>query len=146
MAASEFLGASLHGVTDIDATGHWEATARTRFGPESSHHLSLYLEGQQDLDASLARAISGDLLTSEPPFAWYDTDGVSSGGEVMLKWSQALSTAVGADMDVKESTLLGVRGSLAYRHPCGCLATVAWAGHRLARRGVDAWLTVDLIP
>lgn len=146
LAASDFVGASLHGVTDIDAVGQWEATARARFGPESSHHLSLYLEGQQDLDARMARAISGDVLSSEPPFAWYDAEGLSSGAEMMLKWSRALSTAVGADMDVKASTLLGVRGSLAYRHPCGCLATVAWAGHRLARRGVDAWLTLDLIP
>jgi len=146
LAASELLGASLHAVTDIDAIGHWEATARTRFGPESSHHLSVYVEGQQDLQARLSRAISGDVFTNEPPFAWYDADGLSSGAEMMLKWSRALSTAVAADMDVKESTLLGVRGSLAYRHPCGCLATVAWAGHRLARGGVDAWLTVDLIP
>ena len=146
LAASDWLGASLHAVTDIDAIGHWQATARTRFGPESSHHLSLYVEGQQDLQARLSRAISGDVFTNEPPFAWYDADGLSSGAEMMLKWSRALSTAVGADMDVKESTLLGVRGSLAYRHPCGCLATVAWAGHRLARGGVDAWLTVDLIP
>lgn len=146
LAASELFGASLHGVTDIDAIGHWEATARTRFGPESSHHLSLYVEGQQDLQARVSRAISGDVFTNEPPFAWYDADGLSSGAELMLKWSRALSTAVGADLDVKESTLLGVRGSLAYRHPCGCLATVAWAGHRLARGGVDAWLTVDLIP
>lgn len=146
LAAGDLLGASLHGVTDIDATEHWEATARARFGPEFSHHLSLYVEGQQDLDARLGRAISGDVLSNEPLLAWYDADGLSSGAELMLKWSQALSTAVGADMDVKESALLGVRGSLAYRHPCGCLATVAWAGHRLARRGVDAWLTVDLIP
>ncbi|HEY6728892.1 MAG TPA: hypothetical protein VI197_33005 [Polyangiaceae bacterium] len=146
LAASDFLGASLHGVTDIDVIGHWEATARTRFGPESSHHLALYVEGQQDLDSRSGRVISGDVLSTEPPFAWYDADGLSSGAEMMLKWSRALSTAVGADMDVKESTLLGVRGSLAYRHPCGCLATVAWAGHRLARRGVDAWLTLDLIP
>jgi hypothetical protein len=106
----------------------------------------VYVEGQQDLDPRLSRAISGDLLSNEPLLAWYDTDGLSSGADVMLKWSQALSSAVGADMDVEESTLLGVRGSLAYRHPCGCLATVAWAGHRLARQGVDAWLTVDLIP
>lgn len=146
LAQSELFGASMHAVSDIDALGHWVATARTRLGPESSHHLELYVEGQQDLDPRLSRAISGDLLSNEPLLAWYDSDGLSSGADVMLKWSQALSSAVGADMDVEESTLLGVRGSLAYRHPCGCLATVAWAGHRLARRGVDAWLTVDLIP
>jgi hypothetical protein len=53
---------------------------------------------------------------------------------------------LGGDYDLEHSELLGVRGSLGYRHPCGCLATVAWAGQRLARDGIDAWFTLDLMP
>lgn len=146
VAQSIRAAASLQAVADMQRSGEWVAIARGRLGAESSHHLTLYVEGQRNLDSRLARIMSGDVLTNTPWLNWYDADGLTSGGDFMLRWSQAVSTAVGGDLDMEHSRLLSVRGSLAYRHPCGCLATVAWAGHRLARDGVDAWLTVDLIP
>lgn len=140
------VAASLQAVAQLERSEGWVAIARGRLGAESSHHLTLYVEGQRNLDARLARMMSGDVLTNTPWLDWYDADGLTSGADFMLRWSQAVSTAVGGDLDMEHSQVLSLRGSLAYRHPCGCLATVAWAGHRLARRGVDAWLTVDLIP
>ena len=152
LAAAEMLGqshyfaAAVDAVTHTDVTDRWALSSRVRIGPEFGHHVSIYAEGQRDIEMRLARLMSGDVLTQEPWLEWYDRAGLSSGAEVMVRVGPSLSGAVGADVDVDREALLGMRGSLAYRHPCGCLAAVAWAGHRIGRRGVDAWLTVDLIP
>jgi hypothetical protein len=37
------------------------------------------------------------------------------------------------DYDLTHDTLLAVRGAVAYRHPCGCLAVTLWGGSRLGR-------------
>ena len=146
LGQSQFFALGAHAVTQMDDSDRWVLSSLVRIGPEFGHHVSIYAEGQRAIDTHLARLMSGDVLTREPWLEWYDRPGLSSGAELMLRFAPALSGAAGADVDVDAETLLGVRGSLAYRHPCGCLATVAWAGHRIGRRGVDAWLTVDLIP
>lgn len=146
LGQGDWYGASLRAASRLDTADAWTTLSQLRLGPEFSHHLTLYAEGRRELDPALARAMTGDLLTNEPRHAWYDAPGLSAGAETMLRLSSTLSSAFGGDYDVERERLLGVRGSLAYRHSCGCLATVAWAGHRLGRRGVDAWLTVDLIP
>ncbi len=146
LAQSEYFASSSEAVIDADHREHWLASTRVRLGPELDHHVTVYAEGQGQIDAMAARFLLGDPFNEQPRLAWYDSSGLSSGAELMLRWSRSVSTAVAADFDVERELLVGARGSLAYRHPCGCLATVAWAGHRIGREGVDAWLTVDLIP
>src|SRR5690606_28473536 len=97
---SEYFAASAEVVTDAERLEGWVAASRVRLGPERSHHLTVYAEGQRELDPGLARAMSGDVLTNEPRLAWYDAPGLSSGGELMLRWSRSLSSALASDFDV----------------------------------------------
>jgi hypothetical protein len=146
LTSSDLIGASLRGGRGLAGGSGWALASRVRIGPEYSHHVMGYAQGERNVDGRLSSFLNFDSLSHSPFESWYDLPGVSAGSEASLRWTSWLSSAFGADYDVEASELLGVRGSLAYRHPCGCLATVAWAGHRLGRRGVDARLTVDLIP
>jgi hypothetical protein len=124
----------------------WVHGGRVRLGPELGLQLTGYLEGQLGVDAADGRWLTDGELASDLVAPWYDASGYTAGGEARVPWTRYVASAVAADFDVEASELLGVRGSVGYRHPCGCFATVAWAGHRIARPGMDAWLTVDLMP
>jgi len=84
--------------------------------------------------------------TEQTSFGWLTGQGDSLGVELSLPVSRALAFSIGGDADARRAELIAVRSAAAYRHPCGCLALSAWAGERTGRRGVDAWLTVDLMP
>ncbi len=134
-------------VATWDAERRQEPTtlARLRLGSIDSLHLSTHAEGRGAVEPVLARWLSQDEL-SAPPLGWLDTSGWSGGGELGVPWTRALATTVGSEHDLRSGRLLAVRGSIGYRHPCGCLAAVAWAGKRVGRGGADAWLSVDLMP
>lgn len=121
-----------------------EAT-RLRVGREDGLHVAGYVEGRWGVSPVLARLLVSDAFAA-PRTGWFDESGFTTGGELGVPWTHWLASAVGGDYDLETRQLLAVRGSLAYRHPCGCLAVVAWAGHRVGRRGVDAWMSVDLAP
>ncbi len=120
-------------------------STRLRLGREDGLHVSGYVEGRYGASPTLARLLVADAFDA-PRTGWFDQGGFSTGGELGVPWTRWLASAVGGDYDIDSRRLLGIRGSLAYRHPCGCLAVVAWAGHRIGRPGVDAWMTVDLAP
>lgn len=124
----------------------WVHSARARLGPELGLQLGAYAEGQYGVAAADGHWLVDEELGNDLGAPWYDTSGYTAGGEVRVPWTRHLASAVATDFDVEQSELLGVRGSVGYRHPCGCFATVAWAGRRISRPGVDAWLTVDLMP
>ncbi len=92
----------------------------------------------------LARAFASGW--DAPWVPWLDRPGMTTGAGLGMPWTRAFATSADADYDASNRTLLGLRGSATYRHPCGCLAVTAWAGHRLGRSGVDSWLTLDLMP
>lgn len=121
-----------------------EAT-RLRLGRQDDLHVTGYVEGRTGASPTLARLLVAGAVEA-PRTGWFDQDGFSTGGALGVPWTRWLASSVGGDYDLRSRRLLGIRGSVAYRHPCGCLAVVAWAGHRLGRRGVDAWITVDLAP
>lgn len=110
-----------------------------------SVNLSSYLEGRCEVDSALARWLSAD--PSFAPWAdWFDREGWTLGGSLAIPWANWLASDFGADYDLSAEALLSVRGAVGYRHPCDCLAAVAWAGQRIGRRGTSAWLMVDLAP
>lgn len=57
---------------------------------------------------------------------------------------------VGGDIDVYSATfkeraqLLDVRGTLRYRHPCGCFRLAVRGGHVVGRQGVDIFASFEL--
>ena len=120
------------------------SSGRARVGRIDGLHLALSADARQGEEPALARLLADDI--APPLMGFFDREGVTTGGELGVPWTRWLASAVAADYDLTRDELLGVRGSLGYRHPCGCLAALAWAGHRLGRDGVDAWLTVDLLP
>jgi hypothetical protein len=121
-----------------------EAT-RLRLGREDRLHVTGYVEGRSGASPTLARLLVADAFDA-PKAGWFDRSGWSTGGELGVPWTDWLASAVAGDYDLETRQLLAIRGSVAYRHPCGCLALVAWAGHRIGRPGVDAWMSVDLAP
>jgi hypothetical protein len=122
------------------------ATAsRARSGREDGVNLSGYVEGRLGVAPTLARWLESDSIDATS-VGWFDREGWTVGSALGMPWTSLLASTVGADYDATARRLLGVRGTLGYRHPCGCLAAEAWAGHRFGRRGVDAGLTVDLVP
>ncbi len=95
---------------------------------------------------NLGQGLETWAATEQTSFGWLTGQGDSLGVELSLPVSRALAFSIGGDADAQRAELIAVRSAAAYRHPCGCLALNAWAGARTGRRGVDAWLTVDLFP
>lgn len=81
-----------------------------------------------------------------PWVPWFGGPGSALGGRIAVPWTRWLSSAADSDYDVTNQTVLGVRGSLGYLHPCGCLRASLWGGVRHGRRGPDALLTLDFAP
>ena len=121
------------------------ATGKARVGRADGLRLSGYAEGRLEVEPTLARFLAEDAWDA-PRVGFFERPGWSAGGELGVPWFDWLASAFASDWDVSEGELLAVRGSLGYRHRCGCLAALAWVGHRQGREGVDAWLTLDLLP
>ena len=121
------------------------AMARLRVGPQDGLSLQSYLEGRHLLEPESARWLTSDSFVA-PRTGWLDRPGWTSGAALAVPWTRWLASSAAADYDVQNDELLGVRGATAYRHPCGCLSAAAWVGHRIGRPGLDAFVTVDLLP
>jgi hypothetical protein len=119
--------------------------ARSRLGRVDGYKLVGYAEGRRELEPQLARWFQGYGWRGAR-HGWFDRAGWTVGGELGMPWTDILATAVGADYDATARELLAVRGTLGYRHRCGCLAVLTWVGHRIGREGIDVWATLDLLP
>jgi hypothetical protein len=143
--ATEYVG--------VGARAHWlwrdaqaiESALRARIGRVDGLHVGVYLEGRTRLEPLAARLVGSDpwrRLTA----GWFDQSGWTVGGELLMPWTSWLSSSFGLDRDLGRPRWLGWRSGAAYRHPCGCLGVVAGASERVGRRGIDGWLSVQLIP
>jgi hypothetical protein len=115
-----------------------------RAGRESSFFLEGRAAGSSGNVPLLARVLSAGF--DAPWVPWLADAGWSLGGRLGVPWTRFLASTADADYDLTHRTLLGVRGGMTYRHPCGCLSATAWAGHRTARQGVDGFVTLSLSP
>jgi hypothetical protein len=122
--------------------------ANVRVGPEDGPFVEGRAEGMRGEAPLVARLVQEGI--EAPAFPWLASSGWSVGTRIGVPWLAWLTSTADADYDVTTRTLLGVRGALTYRHPCGCLWATAWAGHRLGRAGgggrvaVDSYLAVGL--
>lgn len=104
-------------------------------------------ESLGDLPLATRFAFSGsDGGWDAPWIPWFASAGATVGGRLGIPWTPWLTTLADSDYDASGRSLLGVRGSLAYLHPCRCLRVSIWGGERLGRQGFDSLLTVDLAP
>jgi hypothetical protein len=117
-------------------------TARARIGPRDGLHLGGSVAGREGIDPVLARALTDAPL--EPSGGFLAAEGWTAGGRIAIPWGRVVVTRGGADVDLTGEKLLAAVGALELRDPCGCLVVRLNGSHRLAREGVDVWLTVDL--
>jgi hypothetical protein len=103
------------------------------------------VEGRNGPSASRARWLDAAVWDA-PWLGWYSLSGWSAGVDVVVPWTRWLASSVSVDHDLSADRWLGQRSSVAYRHPCGCLAVVGEVGRRLGREGIDASVTLDLVP
>lgn len=150
-AAVARIGASGESVaTDVTVAGLPDdrsliGVSRVRLGFPADVVVDARVEGRQGTQASTLRWLDRDVWDA-PWNGWYHLPGWSAGGGLRVPWTLWLASVVSVDYDLTADRWLGERAGLAYRHPCGCLALVGQAGHRLGRRGLDASVTLDLMP
>jgi hypothetical protein len=113
-----------------------------RVGPEGGLFVEGRVFGQRNGVPLIGRLFAAGL---DAPWApWLAEPGWSVGGRVGVPWTREVSTTADVDYDATSAELLGLRGAISYHHPCGCLSAAAWAGHRAARPGADAFVTLSL--
>jgi hypothetical protein len=143
---SRLLGARVLGVAQPNARSG-ELAGRLRLGPRGGTSLTTYAEGRTDRSPALAPGEArGDLMPSFQEQGMYDRAGLTSGAEVNIALASVLSVGGGADVDALRGEMLAVRSFVRYRHACGCVALAAFASERRARGGLDAGVTLDLMP
>ncbi len=133
-------GALAWGTTGVESV----TLAVLRVGPA----LGPFLEGRAAGMASRVPLLARLLSTGfdAPWFSWLTDSGWSVGGRMGVPWTRSFGSTVDVDYDARHGMLLGLRGGVTYRHPCGCLSATAWAGHRAGREGADGFVTVGLSP
>ena len=145
-ADARLFGLRLSGVADPRDRAA-EATARLRLGARSGTTLSGFAEARTDAAPELAPGLAGgDVLPSFHELSGYDRAGLTTGGELTVRPWSALWLGGGADVDAWANELLGVHAFARYRHDCGCFAVAAFGSSRVGRGGLDAGLSLDLMP
>jgi hypothetical protein len=128
----------------FDARGQI-AVGRLRLGEADGLHVRVRTAGRTGIEPIAARALA-PANADEPSGGWLSAEGWSVGGELGAKLGGAITTMIGADEDATSKTLLDARASVGYAHPCRCISVYAFAQERLARGGVDVWVSIDLAP
>ncbi|HKQ71410.1 MAG TPA: hypothetical protein VJT73_18830, partial [Polyangiaceae bacterium] len=118
---------------------------KVRWGEQDDWHLVTRLAGRAGLEPVVARSLAAPAAT-EPSGGWLSDEGWTAGAEVFGRFTRSISAKVAAEEDLTSRTLLGVRGSLGYAHPCRCISVDGFAAKRLGREGVDVWVSIDLAP
>lgn len=77
---------------------------------------------------------------------WLGASGVTAGMGLALPrfWGLRLGAEIDGFRDENGTRLLEARGTLRYRHPCGCFRLFVRGGHVLGREGVDVLASADL--
>ena len=123
--------------------GH-AVTARARVGPADGLRLHANVAARDRIDPVLARALTDAPL--EPAAGFLADTGTTGGARVVVPWTHAVTTSVGADGDANAKELVAIRGGLDLKDRCGCVTLHATGSHRIGREGVDVWITLDFAP
>jgi hypothetical protein len=118
---------------------------KARLGEKDGWHLAVKAAGRRGFDPLAARALTGG-TAEEPSGGWLAAEGWSGGAEIAARLARSVGARISAEEDFTSRTLLQVRGSLGYAHPCRCIAVDGFVGKRLGREGVDVWVSIDLAP
>jgi hypothetical protein len=149
LAASALLvGSSVEVAAAGGAPSGVASVARLRLGRVDGVRLvagGLALAGG---GAREARSASDGGIAAAPgeALAWGSAAGVRGDAGLTVPFARVVTASARAFADLGAPALLGVRGELGWRHPCGCLGVTAVGTGRAGRPGADAWLALDLAP
>ncbi len=117
---------------------------RLRLGAMDRWGLRVHGTWRRGDDPVLARAIADAPISA--PLGFIASDGFSGGVAASIPWAKFLATRGGVDWDFSAGTLLGAWGAIELRDGCGCLRLRVTGAHRLARDGLDVWMSIDFAP
>jgi hypothetical protein len=144
-ASLAWLGGSADVATvlggDVQATNGFAAVGRLRVGRSDGLRVLANVAARDGIDPVLARALVDAPL--EPASGFLAQDGTTGGAGLVVPWSRAFTTSVGADGDATRRELVAARAGIELRDRCGCLTLRVMGAHRLGRDGVDVWLALD---
>lgn len=136
-----WLGATADAADVEGGTRGHVVVARVRLGPSNGLRLLANVADRMGVDPVLARALADAPLESSAGFL--SREGTTGGAGLVVPWSRALTTSVGADGDAGARELVAARGGIEVRDRCGCLTFRVNGSHRIGRPGVDVWLAID---
>jgi len=142
---SRFVGWGAEAATHLKGPRARVLIGKARLGEQDGWHLVARAAGRVGIEPLDARVL-GATRAEEPSGGWLAAEGWSAGAEVAAKFSRSVGATVSAEEDLTHKTLLGVRGSIGYAHPCRCISVDGFVARRLGRDGVDVWISIDLAP
>jgi hypothetical protein len=143
--SSRFVGLGAEGATGLDGDESGVFVGKGRLGEQDGWHLAVKGAGRRGFNPLAARALAG-ATAEEPSGGWLSAEGWSGGAEIAARLARSVGARISAEQDFTSRTLLQVRGSLGYAHPCRCISIDGFVGKRLGRDGVDVWVSIDLAP
>jgi hypothetical protein len=143
--SSRFVGIGSEGAAVVDGEAGQVLIGKIRFGEQDGWHLVVKSAGRRGLQPLAARALAGT-TAEEPSGGWLAAEGWSGGAEIAARLARSVGARISAEEDLTSRTLLQVRGSLGYAHPCRCISIDGFVGKRLGRDGIDVWVSIDLAP
>ena len=142
--SSRFIGLGGEGAARLDGDDGHVLVGKARLGEKDGWHVALKGAGRRGFNPLAARALAG--TAEEPSGGWLAAEGWSGGAEIAARLARSVGARISAEEDFTARTLLQVRGSLGYAHPCRCISIDGFVGKRLGREGVDVWVSIDLAP
>lgn len=124
-----------------------ECAAELRLGPEDSSNLRVFVEAQTRRPATALHTAGGAAMHA----SWLSRSmlanrALSGGADLTLALSRSLRLALGGYADALKPEILAAGASATYGHQCGCLKVSGHGAVRAGRGGVDAGVSIDLMP
>jgi hypothetical protein len=143
--SSRYFGLGAEGGARLRGENGSVTVGRARIGEQDGWHLQVKTAGRKGVEPLLARALAAP-GAQEPSGGWLSDEGWTGAAEIAGELTRSLRARVWAEEDLTARTLLEVRGTIGYAHPCRCVSVDGFAGKRLGREGVDVWISIDLAP
>jgi hypothetical protein len=139
-----WLGAQVetgHVVPVGGAPGGDAVVARLRFGRSDGPRVLSNIATRGGIDPVLARALTEPSI--DVPAGFLAREGTTGGAGLVVPWARAITTSIGADVDVTAQKLVAARAGFELRDRCNCVTLRVNGSRRIGRDGMDVWLALD---
>jgi hypothetical protein len=118
---------------------------QARVGDPAHLHLSAALAARSGADCAPA-LVSSLQPWSSPGLGWLREPGTSVAGGAFVPLGLGLHLEGDSAWDLTSGSFVAADATLGYVHPCRCLRLAGSVARRLGRPGLDAFLSLDLLP